>query len=335
MLKTLLVDDLPRSTAPIVLQAIKVAAQAAEQVWGTTSPNPSVGAAIISASGKIVGVGATQPVGGAHAEVMALHAAGAQARGGHAVVTLEPCNHQGRTGPCSQALLAAGIKKVTYLCSDPYPQAAGGAEFLSSHGIEVECLGVRPRALVAWLFAIKQSRPAVTLKWAHTLDGFIAAQDGMSQWITGVKAREYVHHDRSHRDAIIIGTGTAFADRPQLTARYPDGSLYLQQPRRVVIGRRTTDLGFEQFTEIELALNRLWDSGARDVLVEGGHQLWTSFLQLGLVDFIHDYTAPALLGAGIPLLAQSLTENIAGIYRFEVLAHQQLGVDSFSWLERK
>ena len=285
------------------LGAIAAAIEAGESVRGTTSPNPPVGCALIDASGELIATGATSPAGGPHAEINALRDAGERARGATAVVTLEPCNHTGRTGPCSQALVEAGIARVVYFTADPNDAAAGGAEYLRSHGVEVDFQPVRIAALQPWLRSVRHNRPSVTLKFASTLDGFTAATDGTSKWITGDEARELAHEDRAKLDAIIVGTGTAIADDPSLTARFPDGTLRGHQPRRVVVGTREvpegnlTRLGFEQYATPEEALEALWATGARDVLVEGGATLAASFLELDLVDAVQAYIAPALLGA--------------------------------------
>lgn len=312
-------------------QAVAAALAAGNSVRGTTSPNPPVGAAIV-AGGNIVGVGATQPPGGPHAEVMALREAGDLARGATAVVTLEPCNHTGRTGPCSKALIDAGITRVIYLNHDPFPQAAGGAEYLRDNGVEVEFLDRQVDALEPWLAATSLGRPHVTLKFAQTLDGFTAAEDGTSQWITGEQARRDVHEDRRLRDAIIIGTGTALADNPSLTARDEHGNEFDRQPRRVVIGRREVNssnlvrLGFEQYPDIDEALARLWKDGARDVLVEGGAGLATSFLREDKVDAIRAYVAPMILGSGAGV-TRALATTLAEGRRFRLAGHQQLGED--------
>lgn len=314
----------------IIEQALLKAMDAGWKIRGTTSPNPPVGAAIISTSGEIVGTGATQPAGGAHAEVQALADAQGKTEGATAVVTLEPCNHTGRTGPCTQALIDAGIKEVYYLHSDPNPEAAGGADYLRSNGIEVHQLESpldQHDALVPWLKSVQMGRPHVTLKFAQTIDGFTAASDGTSQWITGEAARNYVHEDREHRDAIIIGTGTALTDNPSLTARNPDGTQRENQPRRVVIGRRSiadvgavasnlNTLGFEQFTSIDDAMAELYNSGARDVLVEGGSGIASAFMNAGYVDWVQVYLAPMLLGGGVSVLAHPIANTLTEAARF-------------------
>ena len=309
--------------------ALSRAMAAGAEVRGTTSPTPPVGAVIVSTAGDIVGVGATQPVGGAHAEVMALREAGDRARGATAVVTLEPCAHTGRTGPCAQALIDAGVARVYYLHADPTPQAAGGARVLAEAGVDVAKLEKPPHAddaLVPWLFAMKARRPHVTLKFAQTLDGFTAAADGSSQWITGEGARDWVHADRAHRDAIIVGTGTALADNPSLTARFSDGSLREHQPRRVVIGKRDLESAGDAASNLR-ELYELYASGARDVLVEGGAGLASSFLKADLVDAISAYIAPLLLGEGRGVLAHPVTQTLAGATRFQRVGMKALGDD--------
>ena len=307
---------------------------------GTTSPNPPVGCAIIDASGHLIAVGATSPAGGAHAEVNALAAAGDRAQGAAAIVTLEPCAHTGRTGPCTHALIQAGVAQVIYLTKDPNPEAAGGAEVLRRAGVQVAYEPREVVALGAWWASISMQRPAVTWKYAATLDGFTAAADGTSKWITGEAARAHVHRDRARRDAIIVGTGTALADDPQLTARRPDGELYPTQPERVVVGTREITgnlarLGFTQYPDPESALAALWERGARDVLVEGGATLAHSFVDAGLVDRIQAYVAPALLGAGRGVLGGPLATTMSQAQRFRVERVIQLGEDVLIEMARK
>lgn len=319
---------------PVLASALEAADAAGQAVRGTTSPNPPVGAVILSVDGGVVGTGGTSPVGGPHAEVNALAEAGEKARGGTAVVTLEPCNHTGRTGPCALALLEAGIARVVYAFADPGDAEGGGAEFLRSHGVPVTgplvtgdtgLDGVPQFSVEPWLASRRLGRPHVTLKYAGTLDGFAAATDGTSQWITGESARALVHLDRSRRDAIIVGTGTILADDPRLTARRPEGGLYDHQPERVVVGRTDVPVDAAVFPALRYrggALAEvLADLGARgivDVLIEGGPHIAASFIADGLVDAVNAYTAPALLGAGIPTVAPaaSTATTIGGISRF-------------------
>src|SRR5690349_6960584 len=208
-------------------------------VLGSTSPNPPVGAVVLAADGTVAGEGATAPPGGPHAEVRALAQAGERARGGTAVVTLEPCAHTGRTGPCADALVAAGIARVVVAVPEPTELAGGGAGRLRDAGVEV-VLGVQREAaeegaLAAWLTGVRRRRPQVIWKVAATLDGRVAAADGSSRWITGEQARAAVHRLRATCDAVVVGSGTALADDPQLTVR---GVEVVRQPLRVVVDRR-------------------------------------------------------------------------------------------------
>ncbi|HCT14580.1 MAG TPA: bifunctional diaminohydroxyphosphoribosylaminopyrimidine deaminase/5-amino-6-(5-phosphoribosylamino)uracil reductase RibD [Corynebacterium nuruki] len=329
-------------------EAVARADAAGQAVRGTTSPNPPVGAVILDAAGETVGVGATSPVGGPHAEVNALAAAGERARGGTAVVTLEPCNHTGRTGPCSEALLAAGIAEVVYVFADPGAAAGGGGDRLRRAGVAVTgplvtastaLAGVPQFSVEPWLAAQRLGRPHVTLKYAGTLDGFAAATDGTSQWITGEAARARVHLDRSRRDAILVGAGTVRADDPRLTARRPDGGLYDHQPVRVVVGRTDVPAGAAVLPALRYrdeglpeVLADLWGRGVVDLLVEGGPHVAASFIAADLVDAVDAYTAPALLGAGIPVAAPGphASTTMAGIRRFTLRSVAALGGDVVS-----
>jgi diaminohydroxyphosphoribosylaminopyrimidine deaminase/5-amino-6-(5-phosphoribosylamino)uracil reductase len=203
--------------------AMLLAARLAWTAAGRTSPNPPVAAVILDTSGRIVGEGVTQPHGHDHAEIQALAAAGSAAAGGTAVVTLEPCNHTGRTGPCTEALIAAGIARVLYAVEDPNPVAAGGAQRLEEAGVQVLAglhrVQVSRGAIRPWLHAVVNNRPWVTWKYASTLDGRSSAADGTSRWISNAISRADVHALRDVVDAIVVGSGTVLADDPQLTVR--------------------------------------------------------------------------------------------------------------------
>jgi len=217
--------------------AMRRAVDLAAYALGSTSPNPTVGAVVLDAGGHPVGEGYTSPPGGPHAEIHALSMAGELARGGTLVTTLEPCNHTGRTGPCAQAIIAAGIARVVVGVVDPNPEAARGAQTLRDAGIEVE-IGVEEqiaaRSNEAWLAAIRSHRPFVTWKYAASLDGRAAAADGSSQWITSGEARADGHRLRAQSDAVMVGSGTILADDSHLTVRY-GGKLAEAQPLRVVV----------------------------------------------------------------------------------------------------
>ncbi len=279
-----------------------------------TGVNPQVGAVILNAQGQLIGEGYHKGSGTDHAEVVAIKAAlnGASKlpAGTTAIVTLEPCNHTGKTGPCAQALIEAGISKVVFASSDPGVQSSGGSETLRSAGIEVVSGFHADKAdqqARVWLTAAKQKRPFVTLKWASSIDGRAAAQDGSSKWISGEASRHDAHRRRSEVDAILVGTGTALIDDPELTARKPDGSLYEQQPLRVVLGERELPAELRVFNNdaetltlktqsIHGALSDLYEKGIKHVLVEGGPTLASRFVQLDLVDEFVIYLAPKLLG---------------------------------------
>jgi len=279
-----------------------------------TGINPQVGAVILDSKGKLLGEGYHKGSGTAHAEVVALEAALGEENklpsGAVAVVTLEPCNHHGKTGPCSKALIDAGVSKVVFASSDPGEQSSGGAKTLLEAGIEVESGVLKEIAdeqSRIWLTAAKNKRFFVTLKWATSLDGRAAAQDGSSKWISGEQSRFDAHLRRSEVDAILVGTGTAIADDPELTARKPDGSLYENQPLRVILGERDLPGQLRVFNSdaetvtlktqsIHGALSELYERGIKHVLVEGGPTIASRFIQLELVDEFLIYLAPKLLG---------------------------------------
>ncbi|HVE74222.1 MAG TPA: bifunctional diaminohydroxyphosphoribosylaminopyrimidine deaminase/5-amino-6-(5-phosphoribosylamino)uracil reductase RibD [Mycobacteriales bacterium] len=310
------------------------------KVLGRTSPNPPVGAVVLSAAGEIVGAGATQPPGGDHAEIVALREAGEQARGGTMVVTLEPCRHTGRTGPCTEALLAAGVRRVVFGCVDPTTSAGGGAQVLRAAGLEVAtdpAVDVAKGPLEAWLTSHRTGRPFVTWKYAATLDGRSAAADGTSRWITSPAARADAHRLRAESDAVGVGIGTVLADDPELTVRPDPG----HQPLRVVFdsegrtpatarvrnaagptllvtsGPRPADVDVIVTARHDLpgALQGLAERGVVSVLLEGGPHLAGSFITAGLVDRVVAYVAPALLGSGQPALAHAAVGTIAAATR--------------------
>ena len=218
---------------------MRLALQLAKAAEGQTSPNPMVGAVIVK-DGQLVGTGAHLKPGTPHAEVHALNMAGADARGSTLYVTLEPCNHYGRTPPCTERIIEAGVKRVIVGCVDPDEKVAGeGIKRLRQFGIEVmegilreECL----RLNEAYFHHRKTKKPFVTLKMAITLDGKIAAYNGDSRWITGSESRAHVHQCRKKSDAILVGVGTVLADNPQLTARIDGESV--RQPVRIVLDSR-------------------------------------------------------------------------------------------------
>ncbi|WP_372438469.1 bifunctional diaminohydroxyphosphoribosylaminopyrimidine deaminase/5-amino-6-(5-phosphoribosylamino)uracil reductase RibD [Cellulomonas dongxiuzhuiae] len=306
-------DPVVPGAAPQELAAMRRALELAAR--GPYGPNPRVGCVLLAPDGTTLGEGWHRGAGTPHAEVAALADArerGAQVRGATAVVTLEPCDHTGRTGPCSVALLDAGVARVLVAVADPNPVAAGGADRLRAAGVDVVTgvLGEQGvEALGAWLPAVRGGRPFVTLKIATSLDGRVAAADGTSRWITSDVARRHAHALRQQVGAIVVGTGTVLLDDPSLTARAVDGSLVEQQPLRVVVGSRDVPPGARlrgpggELVQVRThdparVLAVLHEREVRHVLVEGGPTLAAAFLAAGLVDEVHAYVAPVLLGAG-------------------------------------
>ena len=300
-------------------------------------PNPRVGCVLLHPDGRTISEGYHRGAGTPHAEAAALAIAGPDARGATAVVSLEPCDHTGRTGPCSLALIAAGVARVVYAQDDPNPIAAGGAQRLASAGVQVvggvaadEAAQINP----AWSFAVRHGRPMVTWKVASTLDGRVAAADGSSRWITGEESRAEVHALRAEVDAIVVGTGTALADDPALTVRDATGRLAPAQPIRVVMGRRdlpeaaalrdgSAPLRHFRTEPPGAVLAALADEGVQHVLLEGGPTLVASFVLAGLVDRVVWFLAPKLLGAGpaavgdlhVPGIDQAVPLRIAAVTR--------------------
>ncbi|MFC5179687.1 bifunctional diaminohydroxyphosphoribosylaminopyrimidine deaminase/5-amino-6-(5-phosphoribosylamino)uracil reductase RibD [Nocardioides taihuensis] len=275
-------------------------------------PNPRVGCVLLAPDGEEVAEGFHRGAGSPHAEVDALREAGEAARGTTAVVTLEPCNHTGRTGPCAEALLAAGVRRVVFAQPDTNPAAAGGAETLRAAGVEVEggLLADEARALNrSWTFAVEHGRPFVTWKFATTLDGRSAAADGTSRWVSGRAARLDTHRLRGLCDTMLVGTGTVEVDDPALTVRDETDQPLPRQPLRAVMGLRDLDPGrrvLDGSAETVLlrtrdpheALATLFARDRQHVFLEGGPTLAASFLAAGLVDEVVAYVAPMLLGAG-------------------------------------
>ncbi|MEU7243087.1 bifunctional diaminohydroxyphosphoribosylaminopyrimidine deaminase/5-amino-6-(5-phosphoribosylamino)uracil reductase RibD [Streptomyces sparsogenes] len=344
-------------------EAMRRAVALAARGLGHTSPNPVVGCVILDADGRVAGEGWHQRAGGPHAEVHALRDAGERARGGTAVVTLEPCNHTGRTGPCAQALLEAGIARVVYAVADPTDGAAGGAATLAAAGTAVESGLLAEEATAvneAWLTSVRHGRPFVLWKYAATLDGRSAAADGTSRWITSAASRADVHRLRAEADAVVVGSGTLRADDPHLAARGPEG---VRQPLRVVLdsdatiapGARVLDgtaptliavaedvaaprlpgadtvrlprAAGGRGLDIPAVLDELLARGVRSVLLEGGPTLAGAFLAARAVDKVVGYLAPVLLGAGTPALADAGITTIAQALRLTVTDVLRLGPD--------
>lgn len=308
---------------------------------GPRGVNPQVGAVILSPSGDILAEGWHQGAGTAHAEVDALSKlpAGA-AKDATAVVTLEPCNHTGRTGPCAVALIEAGVARVVYALDDPGVVSGGGAERLRAAGVSVEAgeQAESARALIdGWLTAQRLGRPHITVKWAQSLDGRAAADDGTSQWITSPDARADVHRRRAGADAIAVGTGTVLSDDPALTARNGEG-LYEHQPVPVVIGTRETPADaavrshphealFYDTRDLHTVVADLRARGIQSLFVEGGPTLASAFLAAGLADRVLAYVAPVLLGGRRLALGDIGVSTIADARRITVEEWVPLGPD--------
>lgn len=311
---------------------------------GTVWPNPAVGCVIVQA-GRIVGRGWTQPGGRPHAERMALDQAGPLARGATAYVTLEPCAHHGRTPPCAEGLVQAGIARVVSAMTDPDPRVAGrGHGILRAAGIAVteDLRQAEARELQAgFLSRVLTGRPFVTLKLATSFDGRIATAGGESQWITGPQARLHVHAMRMIHDAVMVGGGTARADRPSLNVR---GLTTTRQPLRVVLSSQPLpDMPAEGPAHgplmrldgpPEVALQALAAQGVTRVFCEGGGMLAASLLRAGLVDQVMGYTAGVVLGGDGRAAAGSLRlERLADAPRFRLVETRRLGGDLFHrWL---
>lgn len=279
------------------------ALELAEGALGRAYPNPTVGA-VVTAGGEVVGEGVTEAYGGRHGEVVALDAAGARARGATLYLTMEPCTHHGRTPPCVDRVLAAGVARVVAGSLDPNPEAAGGLERLREAGVEVELADSfeARRQNEAWRTWVAKGRPFVTYKAAVTLDGRMTLPG--ERWISGEESRRLVHELRAAADAVAVGAGTARADRPELTARgveTPRG-----QPRRLVFGSSLPE-GLElelRSGPLEDELRALGAEGVQSLLLEGGPTLAASFLAAGLVDKLLVFVAPVLGGAGAGLVAE-------------------------------
>jgi diaminohydroxyphosphoribosylaminopyrimidine deaminase/5-amino-6-(5-phosphoribosylamino)uracil reductase len=336
----------------------------AQQALGSTSPNPPVGCVIMDVESRIVGEGFTSPPGGPHAEVNALREAGVRARGGTAVVTLEPCNHHGKTPPCTQALIAARVARVVYALRDPHPVAAGGAAALRAAGVDVEG-GVLPeeaaRVSEAWLTYITRRRPFVTLVYGASLDGRVAAVDGSGRWSNSEEALMDVRSRlRAESDAVMVGCGTVRSDNPNLAA----ASDVRRQPLTVVVDTEArTPAAAHAFDgpapalvavaedvdathlagraevlklpraapglDLMALLTLLHDRGICALMLEGGPTLSGSFLAADLVDKVVAYFAPIVIGGGGHSAVTGLgAASIEGAWRFRLDEVIQIGTDS-------
>jgi diaminohydroxyphosphoribosylaminopyrimidine deaminase/5-amino-6-(5-phosphoribosylamino)uracil reductase len=328
------------------------ALELAKRGLGTTWPNPSVGCVIVQGD-VVVGRGFTQPAGRPHAETQALAMAGEKARGATVYVTLEPCAHHGKTPPCAEALIKAGVAKVVIAHTDPHPQVSGkGIAMLNEAGIIVEvgmCEAEAFRINQGFFYTQTKGRPLVTLKLATSLDGKIATHNGESRWITSEASRRYAHKLRAEYDAILVGSGTVREDTPTLTCRLP--GLESRSPVRVMLDAqhscdRTTIAGDAPLWWVgkdgeiplhtdahghippEALCKALAEKGITRLLIEGGGKLAASFLRAKLVDRLIWFHAPLILGndarAGV---AEMDYAALAEAARFSVVASRALGED--------
>jgi diaminohydroxyphosphoribosylaminopyrimidine deaminase / 5-amino-6-(5-phosphoribosylamino)uracil reductase len=330
--------------------ALTLARRGLGRVW----PNPAVGCVIVDKDGHVAGRGWTQDGGRPHAETEALSAASPRARGATAYVSLEPCAHQGQTGPCAQALIDAGIARVVSAVEDPDPRVAGkGNAMLTSAGLSVRTnvLGAQARTVNEGFFSrVVRGRPFVTLKLATTLDGKIALVSGESRWITGERARAHTHLERARHDGVLVGIGTALADDPELTARLP--GIRSVQPVRIVVdsnarlpvtsklaaSARTAPVwvlsaassgpllqagvkllqvpATDKGVDLAAAMTALGAQGLTRILVEGGARLASAMLKAGLVDRLLWYRAPSIMGEGIAAVTLGGLASLKDMPRF-------------------
>jgi diaminohydroxyphosphoribosylaminopyrimidine deaminase/5-amino-6-(5-phosphoribosylamino)uracil reductase len=304
-----------------------------------TGPNPRVGCVLLDGQGRTIAEGWHRGAGSPHAEVDALRQAGEAARGATAVVTLEPCNHTGRTGPCAQALVEAGVERVVFAQPDPNPVAAGGADTLRAAGVQVEMGLLEHEARQvnrAWTFALEHRRPFVTWKFAATLDGRSAAVDGTSRWVSSRPARVDAHRLRAQCDVMMVGTGTVVVDDPELTVRDEFDDPLPHQPLRAVMGVRDLPAGKRVFNDLaetvrlrthdpRAALAELYELDRRHVFLEGGPSLAAAFLTAGLVDEVVAYVAPMLLGSGTSAVGDLGIGTIADALHLQVADVTVLG----------
>jgi diaminohydroxyphosphoribosylaminopyrimidine deaminase/5-amino-6-(5-phosphoribosylamino)uracil reductase len=312
-------------------------ADLSRSVLGKSAPNPNVSAAIYNAHGELIADGAhDRTVSLDHAEIVALKKAGSATDGATLVVSLEPCNHVGTTPACVDSIIAAGISRVVYAVADPNPIAAGGAQRLKDAGLHVDFIESDELKDIqgAWLHRVTTKRPYFIWKVATTIDGYIAASDGTSQWISSEQSRADVQLLRSHSDAILVGTGTALADNPTLQPRIVGAST----PLRVVMGERDIPEDFNlhqgeagtiflKSRDVRALIDTLADKAVNQVLVEAGPTLGTALLKAGVIDEILIYQAPVLLGAGKRWVTDLGIKTIDDGMSLTQISTEQIGPD--------
>ena len=310
------------------------AVELAERGRGTTRPNPLVGAVVVS-DGEVVGEGWHERAGGPHAEIVALAAAGDRARGSTLYVTLEPCAHHGRTPPCADAVIEAGVARVVVGALDPDPRTNGrGIERIRSAAIDVELAGSElerraRRQNEAFRTWAAKGRPFVTYKAAMTIDGRLAASSGDARWVSGEESRRLVHELRAASDAIAVGMGTVRAENPRLTARNVAAE---RQPRRLAFGHGPLPSGSElelRQGSLKEELARLAAEEVQSLLLEGGPTLAGAFLRAGFLDKLLLFVAPKLVGGddAPPLFAGAGVERMADAIRLTGLEAEPVGED--------
>jgi diaminohydroxyphosphoribosylaminopyrimidine deaminase / 5-amino-6-(5-phosphoribosylamino)uracil reductase len=329
---------------------MRIALRLAKRGWGRTHPNPLVGSVIARGKTKI-GEGHHAIFGGAHAEVVALEAAGSKAQGATLYVTLEPCSHQGKTPPCTQAILRAGIKRVVVAVKDPHPRARGGLDVLRDAGIDCQWGLLQDEAEtqnLPFFQSLENRRPFLALKLALTLDGRIAREDGSSRWITSEKARRFVHHLRAGYQAIVVGRGTLIRDNPRLDCRWvkgqnplkivldPRGTLvptlnifakdrvlyFSEKPRRELpaLVEQVLVSGPQNYSDYwKVILQELYMRGVISLLVEGGSTLGSFLLDSGHLDYLYAFYGPVIFGSsglsGFPV-EQAFRMDVKGTHSF-------------------
>lgn len=321
--------------------AMERAIALAEKGLGKTAPNPIVGAVIIDASGAIIAEGFHDRMNASdHAEVVAIKLAGDKVKGSTIVVTLEPCNHTGSTGPCTQAIIDAGITTVVFAVRDPNDAAAGGAETLRAAGISVISGVLETEAAYsnrAWLTKIRKGRPFFTWKVATTLDAKVAATDGSSKWITNATSRADVQILRRQADAILVGTNTVITDNPHLIPR-GDFAGYTHNPIRVICGEQPLPEDAQVFDDaaqtvvvkskdLDLLVEKLNELGINNVFVEAGPTLASAMVDHCLMDELVMYQAPSLLGSGKPFFTFDYPSKIENQMRLDHISTQVLDGD--------